>query len=113
MCCPDKPLVKDFLSLIDSFNFVQWVSGPTHEHGHTLDLVLSHGLSVFNLVICDNVVSDHMPVLFDAGFSCATVKSHAPSWRCRISAAFDQLCVPSDSNIIDTEELSSWFHSSC
>ena len=46
VCCPDKPLVKDFLSLIDSFNLVQCVSGPTHEHGHTLDLVLSHGLSV-------------------------------------------------------------------
>lgn len=30
VCCADKPLVKDFLSLIDSFNLVQWVSGPTH-----------------------------------------------------------------------------------
>ena len=52
VCCPDKPLVKDFLSLIDSFNLVQCVSGPTHEHGHTLDLVLSHGLSVSNLEQC-------------------------------------------------------------
>ncbi|KAL6464601.1 hypothetical protein MHYP_G00269180 [Metynnis hypsauchen] len=46
VCCPEKPLVKDFLNIIDSFNFVQCVFGPTHEHGHTLDLVLSHGLPV-------------------------------------------------------------------
>ncbi|KAG8008077.1 Adenosine deaminase domain-containing protein 2 [Nibea albiflora] len=52
VCCPDRPLVKDFLSLVDSFNLVQCVSGPTHEHGHTLDLILSHGLSVSNLEIC-------------------------------------------------------------
>lgn len=49
VCCPDKPLVKDFLSLIDSFSLVQSVPGPTHEHGHTLDLVLSYGLPVTNL----------------------------------------------------------------
>lgn len=38
VCCDSKPLSKDFLSLIDSFDFVQWVSGPTHVQGHTLDL---------------------------------------------------------------------------
>lgn len=36
--CPDKPLVKDLLSLIDSLYLVQCLSGPTHEHGHTLIL---------------------------------------------------------------------------
>lgn len=25
ICCPNKPLVSDFLNLIDSFNFVQFV----------------------------------------------------------------------------------------
>ncbi len=68
------------------------------------------------------MVSDHMPVLFDVGFSCAAVKSCAPAQRCRIfnpftagqfSAAFDQLSAPYDSTSVDTEELSSWFHSSC
>ena len=29
VCCPDKPLVKDFLSLIDSFNLVQCVWSHT------------------------------------------------------------------------------------
>lgn len=39
VCCTEKPLTKDFLDLVESFNLVQSVSGPTHEHGHTLDLV--------------------------------------------------------------------------
>lgn len=37
------------LGIMDSFNFVQLVSGPTHNRGHTLDLVLyalgDHSLS--------------------------------------------------------------------
>ena len=121
-CCPDKPLVKDFLSLIDSFNLEQCVSGPTHEHGHSLDLVLCHGLSVSNMEICDNVFSDHLPVLFEAAVSCAAVKSAAPA-RChrifnpvtagQFSAAFNQLCVPSDLTYANMEMLSSWFHFSC
>lgn len=44
VCCESKPLVNDCLSLIDSFNLTQSVTGPTHEKGHTLDLVLSYGL---------------------------------------------------------------------
>ncbi|KAL6459500.1 hypothetical protein MHYP_G00329720 [Metynnis hypsauchen] len=122
VCCPEKPLVTDFLNIIDSFNFVQCVFGPTHEHGHTLDLVLSHGLSVLNIEICDSGFSDHMPVLVDVVLSSAAVKSCAPARLCRrfnpftaglFSAAFDQLCPPPDSASVDTEKLSSWFYSSC
>ena len=46
VCCETQPLVKEFLDLIDSFNLTQSVSGPAHEQGHTLDLVLSQGLCV-------------------------------------------------------------------
>lgn len=120
VCCPDKPLVKDFLSLIDSL--VQSVPGPTHEHGHTLDLVLSYGLPVTDLEICDCALSDHMPVLFNIGLTHTAVKSGAPARRCRVinpatamqfSAAFNQLCGPSDFVSSDTEELNSWFYSCC
>lgn len=38
VCCPDKPLVKDFLYLVDSFTLIQSISCPTQECGHTLDL---------------------------------------------------------------------------
>ena len=66
--------------------------------------------------------SDHMPVLFEAAFSCAAVKSGAPARSCRIfnpatagqfSSAFNQLCDSSGLTSGNTEELSSWFHSSC
>lgn len=122
VCCPDKPLVKDFLNIIDSFNLVQCVSGPTHEHGHTLDLVLSHGLSVSNVEICDSGFSDHMSVLFDVVLYHAAVKSCAPARLCRsfnpstavqFSTAFDQLCSTPVSASVHTEELSSWFNQSC
>ena len=55
ICCKDKPMVKDFLNLIYSFNLTQWVSGSTHGKGHTLDLVLSHGLCVHINEICDTL----------------------------------------------------------
>ncbi len=41
VCCDSRPLVKDFINLKDSFNPTQSVTGPTHEKGHTLDLVVS------------------------------------------------------------------------
>lgn len=39
VCCLSKILSMEFLNLIVSFDFVHWVSGPTHLHGHTLDLI--------------------------------------------------------------------------
>ena len=66
VCCPDKPLVKDFLNIIDSFNLQQSVSGPTHEKGHTLDLVLSSGLNILNTDIFMIGVSDHSMIVFEA-----------------------------------------------
>lgn len=69
ICCEDKPLVKDFLNIIDSFNLTQFVSGPTHQHGHTLDLVLGHGLSVSVNEHSILPVLDHSLILFDIIFS--------------------------------------------
>jgi hypothetical protein len=44
------PLQKAFGAIIDLVGFVQHVSGPTHCHSHTLDLVLSHGINVVDLM---------------------------------------------------------------
>lgn len=52
ICCPDKPLVKEFLNIIESFNLTQFVSGPTHQRGHTPDLVLGYRVSVSINGIC-------------------------------------------------------------
>lgn len=96
--------------------------GPTHEHGHTLDLVLSCGLPVTNLAICDSVLSDHMPVLFNVAFTHTAVKSRAAALHCRVinpstatqfSVAFNQPCGPSDFVSSDTEDLNSWSYSCC
>uniref|UniRef100_A0AAZ1XJ66 Reverse transcriptase domain-containing protein n=1 Tax=Oreochromis aureus TaxID=47969 RepID=A0AAZ1XJ66_OREAU len=78
VCCPGKPLAKDFLALVNSFNFVQSVSGATEERGHTLDLVLSYGLSVCNVRVEDAVFSDHMPILFDIAPSNTFANQAAP-----------------------------------
>ncbi len=69
MCCPVHSLAKEFLSLIDSFDLAQFVNVPTHVHGHTLDLVLSHGLTVCDLEIEDHVISDHKPIVFTVPIS--------------------------------------------
>lgn len=54
LCSPSKPLVNEFLSLIESFKC------------QTLDLVLSFGFSVSNLEVSDVGISDHYSVVFDA-----------------------------------------------
>uniref|UniRef100_A0A8C6M722 Reverse transcriptase domain-containing protein n=1 Tax=Nothobranchius furzeri TaxID=105023 RepID=A0A8C6M722_NOTFU len=122
VCCPDMPMARGFLNLIDSFNLVQCVAGPTHERGHTLDLVLSHGFPSFNIEICDAVFSDHSPVLFEVPLVCASVKPRAVA-QCRrvfnsstaehFSTVFNQICQIPDFLCSQTDDLSSWFYSTC
>lgn len=82
VCCETSSLVKDFLSLIDSFNLTQWVSGLPHDKGHTLDLVLSHGLSICVSEICNSAcISAHFPVIFSATVPCSVVAARPPA-RC-------------------------------
>ncbi len=64
VCCSDNALAKEFQNLLSSLNVVQWVNGPTHYRVHTLDLILTYGLSVADIDICDTPLSDHRPVLF-------------------------------------------------
>lgn len=64
MCCGSRPLVRDFLNLIDSFNLTQSVAGPTHEKSHNLDLVVLLGLSVEISEICSTCILGYLAVLF-------------------------------------------------
>lgn len=59
VCCPLKPMAREFLDFIEAFNLTQHITGSTHVHGHTLDLVVSFGLPVDNVCICDVIFSDH------------------------------------------------------
>lgn len=59
---------RDFMSIMDSFNFTQHVSGPTHAKGHTLDLVFTIGLNIDCLFSEDIFISDHHCIYFNLSF---------------------------------------------
>ena len=125
VCCETRPLVKDFLSLIDFFNLTQWVSGPTHEKGHTLDLVLSLWLPVCADEICSSAsISDHLPVLFSVTVPCFVVETRPAPRRYRVinsdttlmfSMAFDEFVNSSTDELgsLCPEELVALFNSKC
>lgn len=69
ICCPEKPLVKEFLDLVDSFSLMRSVLEPTHSRGHTLDLILSFGFPIHKEEIANTPLSDHKPVIFNASFN--------------------------------------------
>ena len=64
VCCPKNPLAKEFRDIIESFDFVLHPSGPTHNKGHTLDLVLTTGLKISQLETIDFYLSDHKSLVF-------------------------------------------------
>ncbi len=77
VCCDSKLLSKECLSLLDTLDFLQWVSGPTHVQSHTLDLISSHGLTVLDINIYDAGLSDHMPMLFSIQLD-GKIQRHSP-----------------------------------
>lgn len=125
LCCPSKPLVKEFVHLIDSFNLMQSVSVPTHKLGHTLDIVLSSGFSIKDIDVRDSGLSDHWPVVFDSDItSCNSV--YQPSTflarplNSSTSMHFKELFLVSaaDSTTLasqglDVEDMVSNFNASC
>lgn len=70
VCCPSSSLSRDFLNLIDSLGFQQMANGSHHSHGHTLDLILPHGLPDSDIIIDEFVLADHNPILFTVAFPC-------------------------------------------
>ena len=70
VCCPTKPMVNEFLTILDSFNLTQSVCGPTHVKGHTLDLVLSSGISIDTFEITNAAISDHFLIEFELSGHC-------------------------------------------
>ena len=101
ICCPSTSvLATDFITLYESFNLVQSVSGATHSRGHTLDLVLSTGVPIKNLEISEFPVSDHKAVLFQTSLPSPAYKpcssSRSRSFNANSSPRFTQafLAVP-------------------
>lgn len=108
VCCLEKQMAKDFLYLIDSFNLVQSVSWSC------LILWFACSKSATQCFLT-------MSVLFDIAPACNTVEPHAAAQRCRINSStavqfasvFSQNYATTESICNDSEELSSWLHSTC
>ena len=61
---PSDDTANDFISLLESMDLVQHVSGPTHNKGHTLDLVITKGLVTTITSVIPPTISDHACILF-------------------------------------------------
>ena len=57
--------MTEFLSLLNYLNFKQHITQPTHNRGHTWDLVITYGLSTGVSSVVDLAVSDHYYVFFN------------------------------------------------
>ena len=61
----DTNYTRQFNILIDSFNFVQHITYPTHIAGNIIDLIISHAHSnLTNSHSIKNLFSDHNLVFF-------------------------------------------------
>lgn len=125
-CCPTKPLAKEFNDILDCFNLTQSVTGPTHNKGHTLDLILSHGLPIppTKLSFLSSTISDHVPILFTVAIPSPPAINCTPVFRARtitqqtpslFSDVFNVATIvpletTPDANV---EELFSAFHQIC
>lgn len=54
-----------FLQVLDTFNLSHALARPTHNRGHTLDLVLCYGIMISDAVCQESVVSDQKGFLFN------------------------------------------------
>lgn len=91
----------NFLSLTQSFNLVQHVSGATHVKGNTLDLVFSFGLEVTDLIIEDMVITDHKSIVFNISFKpdCAA-GTHVKRSRIINSLSAERFCAAFDNSLV-------------
>ncbi len=70
------------ITVLITFDLSQHVHRPTHNCGHTLDLLISRGLNISSIVIKDVALSDHFCIFFDILIS-VTTESKSVSVRKR------------------------------
>lgn len=70
----NDPKAVELVNLLDSFELTQHVSEATHQHGNTLDLVITKGLNIDNVSILESPISDHHCVFFDANLIVSKIK---------------------------------------
>ena len=86
VCCPSHPLVKDFITIMESFNLVQSVCQPTHNKGHILDLILSSGVSpsILEFISFPKTVTDHKAIIFNLLLPLPSTNTYLPVRLTRI-----------------------------
>ena len=114
-CDMDDNYEKQWLdNILDSFDLKQMVDVPTHESGHTLDILITPTLD--NLII-SSLISDHWFVEFKIKFEKAIRQKKEIAFRllCRID---DDVLVERlsnmlhKSNVVDDWNLVSYFNNS-
>ena len=79
---PNDNFAKDLINLLDTFDLLQIVSGPTHCRGHTLDLVITRGVKSSSVLTTDVALSDHYCIFFEMEISPeSTNRSHTVKRR--------------------------------
>ena len=61
----ESNMAKEIITVLNTFDLTQHVHGPTHNRGHTLDLIISKGLNISSIVIKDVALSDNFCIFFD------------------------------------------------
>ena len=71
----DKADVISLENLLNSYGLSQFVQGPTHKKGHTLDLLCANKFEFdFPTIQCKSVnLSDHYPIFFNIPNNCTNV----------------------------------------
>ncbi len=69
---PQDKGTKQLWCVLDNFGLTQHVTEPTHNKGHTLDLIISKGLNISKVVVTDVTLSDHACVFFESKISVHT-----------------------------------------
>ena len=47
----ENKTTKEMITVLNTFDLIQHVHGPTHKGGHTLDLIISRALNISSIVI--------------------------------------------------------------
>ena len=60
----DKTAIE-LSAILNMFGLSQHVNGPTHDRGHTLDLIITKGVNIHNVNVLKVALSDHSCIFFD------------------------------------------------
>uniref|UniRef100_A0A672SSK0 Reverse transcriptase domain-containing protein n=1 Tax=Sinocyclocheilus grahami TaxID=75366 RepID=A0A672SSK0_SINGR len=93
----ENKTTKEIITVLNTFDLIQHVHEPTHNRGHTLDLLISRGLNISSIVIKDVALSDHFCIFFDILIS-VTTESRSVSVRKR--------CINENTSVLFMEAIS-------